>query len=462
MKRLLVSITVSIILAFGSMNLTSCDTGNNPGKDPYKFKDTAHSYHFHGEDSTYKFYNGNYLIDQGNYIVKDSELFLLREYAYTSPEAAAAAVIRYKFTKTDTTISLSANSATITYGLEHPLASERAVAGIQAGKKWRAGNSADDMWNVWDFKADGTFDFAHYHSADHAEPRGSYSYFIQGKFLVTAAPKTASTPYEVNAYSIETTDISLALTPAPKGGSIFYTLIQDNPRDLSGAAYNFSDNGTYTLTGGTPGTYIKRDNVLVFLPDGSYGNAAAALAAAEKYAYFVNDGKISLINATETKVYTLDGHIPEARTLTDDLSDGKYWKASASDPYASNSMVNWYGFRADGSYHYYHYMSSKPDYIDRGDFSYLLKDDVLITLSSLYSPSKNPAVVAYTTAAYIVSSTDLFVTNAKWTGSSTITLTKFDGYEIEHDAALIFHVPHSADVPGSGSSGSEDSGEHHH
>jgi hypothetical protein len=89
------------------------------------------------------------------------------------------------------------------------------------GKKWQSGPSAMNMWNVWDFGNDGTFEFTHYHNADTPDPRGTYSYRVEdGKLFVT--PPGGTETYYV--FDFAANGKSFTLDPVPGGGNNTYTL----------------------------------------------------------------------------------------------------------------------------------------------------------------------------------------------------------------------------------------------
>jgi hypothetical protein len=61
------------------------------------------------------------------------------------------------------------------------------------GKKWQSGPSAMNMWNVWDFGNEGTFQFTHYHTAEHIQDNGVYTYRIDDNRLYITPPGEAET-----------------------------------------------------------------------------------------------------------------------------------------------------------------------------------------------------------------------------------------------------------------------------
>ncbi|MDR3114300.1 MAG: hypothetical protein LBU25_02135 [Treponema sp.] len=413
---------VVISAALGLLVLAGCDTATNP--ETSVFTDTGRTYRFN-TDGSYEVYHGEYPIDNGAYLVKDNRLFLLREYPYTNPIAVAAAVAGYTFTQDETghRIFLSSALGTSVYSLEHTVPVSRTLTDSLNGKKWKSGLNANGMWNVWDFKNDGTFQYVHYHTETDTKDVGDFSYLVNGGFLVTVAPSPSNTEtgptvpaYQVDAYGIKDGGLSFSLSSAASGGSAVYTLEHDDAKTHTESSYEFAADGTYQFNNNDAGTYIVRNNTLVLLPTGSYASAGNALEAAKKYAFTVTGSQIALISGSETNVYTLTGAIPPAITPPErDKLAGKTWKAGTG-----TSMWNWYGFRNNGTYHYYHHMSGRPDYIDRGDFSYLLQGDILITLSAFDSDTKSPGLPPYTVAAYKTS-------NYSDNEADTITLTPSTG-----------------------------------
>jgi hypothetical protein len=90
-----------------------------------------------------------------------------------------------------------------------------------AGKAWRSGPNDMNMWNVWDFKTDGTFNFIHYHSAENLDPRGVHHYQLQDNTLRVKAPDGKETSYTIH---IEGT--TFTLSPAAGGGNNTYTVLE--------------------------------------------------------------------------------------------------------------------------------------------------------------------------------------------------------------------------------------------
>jgi hypothetical protein len=91
------------------------------------------------------------------------------------------------------------------------------------GKTWKSGPNAMNMWNVWEFKNDETFQFTHYHSADNPDPRGQYAYYVEDGVLYTTAPDGGK-----NNYSFTFADNlqSFTITSTPHtGGSAVYALV---------------------------------------------------------------------------------------------------------------------------------------------------------------------------------------------------------------------------------------------
>ncbi|MDR1932788.1 MAG: hypothetical protein LBQ57_08220 [Spirochaetales bacterium] len=211
-------------LVLGLMVLAGCDSGTDD--DNITIAERDYSYEFKDNGTYEKFYTAEggagVAIDGGSYIVKDNVLFLLRNYNYASADAVSGAVEKYTLTKNADSISLSSGQVRTVYSLHGSVPESRTFADNFAGKKLKSGPSAMDMWNVWDFKNDGTFEFTHYHSEHHHEGRGTYSYLVQGNFLVTVAPNTASSPYAVSVYAFSG-DGPFTLTPTPAGGNAVYT-----------------------------------------------------------------------------------------------------------------------------------------------------------------------------------------------------------------------------------------------
>ncbi|MDR2142857.1 MAG: hypothetical protein LBP29_00625 [Treponema sp.] len=465
--------------------LTGCDTPTDTETEN-RYDDTGRTYKFNA-DGTYQFKKGENVLDGGSYLVKDDSLFLLRDYSYGSPDAAAAAVERFDFSKDDTahTISLRSGLGTTSYSLDHGGVTARTLEDDSLkGKKWRSGLNAGNMWNVWDFNEDGTFQYIHHHSETNTKDVGLFSYFVHNGYLVTVAPGRKNTetgpsfdPYQVSAYSLKSLDLTFSASPAASGGSAAYTLVHETPTDESAHSYEFVNDGTYKYDDTAAGNYIIRNNVLVLLPTSTYSDANAALDAAQKWFFTVSaDSKISLISDTETHIYSLTGTFPPSIAAPEsDALKGKILSAKSS---AQASMWNWYGFRDNGTFHYYHFMSGRADYIDRGDFSYLLQGDKLIILSAFDSDTKNPAPPPYTLAAYTVtvtagnSDTETIAfakaSNNPASTPNTVTLrnpevntahesdtTGYDGFPPEH-------YDDGFSGSGSGSGGGGDGGGHHH
>ncbi|MDR0583521.1 MAG: hypothetical protein LBG57_04125 [Treponema sp.] len=103
----------------------------------------------------------------------------------------------------------------------HGGADYTAVHDQLAGKAWRSGPNDMNMWNVWDFKADGTFNFVHYHSAENPDPRGIHHYQLQDNTLHVKAPDGKETSYTVH---IDGT--TFTLSPAAGGGNNTYTVLE--------------------------------------------------------------------------------------------------------------------------------------------------------------------------------------------------------------------------------------------
>jgi hypothetical protein len=321
------------------------------------------------------------------------------------------------------------------------------------GKTWKSGPDGS-MWNVWTFTNEVTFQFSHYHSADDVQDNGEFTYYVEDSVLYVTALSNGSKGSYAVTFAGDGKSFTIT-SEAPHGGSKVYTQVEKPSYDYT---YKFKNDGTYEyLHEGVhvhkSGSYIVRDDVLVLLENADYTDAASANSAVKKYTFIKTDGAITL-TPTEGEdpqpvSYGLNGGIPSAITLTDKLS-GKNWKTGTGAP--GTGMYNWYGFRSNGTYHYYHYMSNKADYVDRGDFSYLVQDDILITLSASDSPSKNPASPSYTVSVYTLtfSEEDNKVSFLPASGSA-VDLTKFDGHEGFPPASGEHHT--------SGDSSGE---EHHH
>ncbi|MDR0722255.1 MAG: hypothetical protein LBF75_05595 [Treponema sp.] len=405
MKKLTVG-TIMLGPLISLLALAGCDTPVD-SETENRYDDTGRTYTFNA-DGIYEFKNGDNVLDGGSYLVKDDSLFLLRDYTYGSSAAVAAAVEHFTFTKDETaaTISLVSGLGTTIYSLDPGGVPTRTARDSFKGKKWRSGLNPNSMWNLWDFNDDGTFQYIHHHTETNTKDVGLFSYVVHGGYLVTVAPREKNTemgpsfePYQVSAYSLQSLDLTFSASPAASGGSAVYTLAHEGDAlyDESTHSYEFVHDGTYIYDGSAAGTYLIRNNVLVLLPTAEYSDATAVLTAAQKYFFDVSaDSKISLISDAETHVYTLSGTIPASITAPErDKLAGKFWKVGTSP-----SMWNWYGFRNNGTFHFYHFMSSRADYIDRGDFSYLLQGDKLLILSAFDSNTKSPSLPPYTVAAY--------------------------------------------------------------
>jgi hypothetical protein len=465
--------------AFGLLVLSGCDTPVD-SETENRYDDTGRTYKFNA-DGTYEFKSGGNVLDGGSYLVKDDSLFLLRDYSYGGPAAVAAAVEYFTFTKDDTahTISLRSGLGTTTYSLDHGGFPARIPEDSLKGKKWRSGLNAGNMWNVWDFNTDGTFQYIHHHTETNTKEVGLFSYFVHDGYLITVAPGEKNTetgpsfdPYTVSAYSLKSLDLTFSANPAASGGSAVYTVVNESPTDESTHSYEFVNDGTYKYDGTATGNYLIRNNVLVLLPTGSYSDANAALGAVEKWFFAVSaDSKISLISDTATHIYSLTGTIPSSITAPEtDTLKGKILSAKSS---AQASMWNWYGFRNNGTFHFYHFMSGRADYVDRGDFSYLLQGDKLIILSAFDSNTKSPSLPPYTLAAYTVSSPDntiVFTKAANNPASTPNTVTLRNpaantAYESDTTGYAGFPPEHYDDGfsgTGSGSGGGDGGGGHHH
>ncbi|MDR2447533.1 MAG: hypothetical protein LBD58_09670 [Treponema sp.] len=471
--RSLRTLVISVII--GPLALAGCDTGTNPGIET-RYDDTGRTYKFNAGGS-YEFKSGDAIIAGGSYLVKDNSLFFLRDYNYGGPDAVAAAVERFTFTADDTahTVSLTSPLGTTTYSLDHSGVPARNAGDSLKGKKWKSGLNSDDMWNVWDFKNDGAFQYVHHHTETNAKDVGLFSYFIHGGYLVTVAPREKNTemgpsfePYQVSAYSYTAFGAGFAgfkVTSAPLGGGSTYTIIHEDAgfHDESAHSYEFAADGTYKYDGNSAGNYLIRNNALVLLPTGTYSDAEAARAAAQSYFFTVPaDSKISLISGTETHAYTLSGAIPASIALSDSLA-GKLWKLSAS-----TSMWNWFGFRNNGTLHWYHYMSDRADYIDRGDFSYLRQSDYLLILSAFDSNTKTPALAPYTVAAYKVAANALTAASGNPTGAqASVGSPNFTGISdtanYKDSSGNALPPAHYDDgFTGGGGSGGGDDGGHDH
>jgi hypothetical protein len=128
----------------------------------------------------------------------------------------------------------------------------------------------------------------------------------------------------------------------------------------------FNADGTFTVHGGQnlQGAYLVRGSALVTLTGGS--------AVPVKSAFVIKGDTIELNNESGPAVYRRIKKEQSPETRTDAFS-GKNWNA----PHKNNMHDRW-EFRRDGTFHFWHIHEGRP--IDRGDYSYLVQDNILLAL----------------------------------------------------------------------------------
>jgi hypothetical protein len=279
------------------------------------------------------------------------------------------------------------------------------------------------MWNVWEFKDDGTFQYVHYHNETLTKDVGLFSYFIRDGYLVTVAPGERNTemgptfsPYQVNVYEL-TREVSLSFTLASpaSGGSPIYTRAKKNLEAKNNSIYNyFRADGTYEIDDwdwAQQGNWLRRGNVLVlFLGaccDGGLSAGDAKYIVNEDTWFFTvtvsSDGlqnHLTLIDEWRTYVYPLKTLIPTVITppATDTLQ-GRTWRT------AGDSEWDQYEFGTNGTYRHRRYVNGAPDGGET-EFSYVLfSNKVMAAISDYDSDTRmsshgGPAetVRVYTTA----------------------------------------------------------------
>jgi hypothetical protein len=127
-------------------------------------------------------------------------------------------------------------------GCDNPVNDDPDTTDNFKGKTWKSGPNTMDMWNVWEFKNDGTFQFTHYHSADKPDPKGLYSYSVEDGVLYTTAPDGGKNNY---SFTFAENFKSFAITSEPhSGGSAIYTLVPDE----TGVPESVPDFSAFDLT----------------------------------------------------------------------------------------------------------------------------------------------------------------------------------------------------------------------
>jgi hypothetical protein len=89
------------------------------------------------------------------------------------------------------------------------------------GKTWKSGPNDMGMWNEWEFKNDGTFQFTHYHGVNMPDPRGLYSYNVKDGVLYTTAPDGTTASYSFK-FADDDKSFTITSVPHPGGGGGLY------------------------------------------------------------------------------------------------------------------------------------------------------------------------------------------------------------------------------------------------
>jgi hypothetical protein len=151
----------------------------------------------------------------------------------------------------------------------------------------------------------------------------------------------------------------------------------------------FKTDGTVIITNPSNNSqstsgYLVKDNFLVV--------SQAASPYYTKYFFEVIDNSNLKVveDGRRTLYYARVGDENSNANRTTALSGGLagFWRRNNlnfGESEGATFMYDWYTFRSDGTYHIYHYMNKEKHYIDRGDFSYLITNDKLISLSNGYT-----------------------------------------------------------------------------
>jgi hypothetical protein len=152
----------------------------------------------------------------------------------------------------------------------------------------------------------------------------------------------------------------------------------------------FKNDGTIVITNPndnnatTTSAYLVKDNFLVISQTTSpYYTKYFFEVIDNSNLKVVEDGKRTLYYA---RVGNENPGADRITVLNDELAG--FWRRdnlNFGQTEGAMFMYDWYTFRSDGTYHVYHYMNKQKDYIDRGDFSYLIADGKLISLSNGYT-----------------------------------------------------------------------------
>jgi hypothetical protein len=94
------------------------------------------------------------------------------------------------------------------------------------GKSWESGPNGMGMWNEWAFSNEGTFQFTHYHNAEHPDNHGTHSYYVENSVLYVTAPDKTKSEYK---FTFAGDKKSFKITSTPHtGGDDTYTLVEEH------------------------------------------------------------------------------------------------------------------------------------------------------------------------------------------------------------------------------------------
>jgi hypothetical protein len=210
----------------------------------------------------------------------------------------------------------------------------------------------------------------------------------------------------------------------------------------------FNADGTFTSTipgespGSEAGSYLVRDDILVTLVSDSTNPV--------KYTFTVKDNNTLELRNDETDIhFTRSGeavdHLDHPVVLSDKFV-GKNWQKGSS------GMFDWYAFKNDGTFHKWHAMNRNLHYADYGEFSYLINEDILLTLSQKIPEPDNRSAkpASYTLAVYTLSGNES--TASTWTPleGSAINLSSFN-WTFKFNADGTFSANDDTEVRASGS-----------